>query len=479
MKDYVQAYSSMRISRSYARKYGSKMMPKLRWAFLLVTGISFLFATTCQSHAASEKLAVKAGKIITFTGDVLNGGAILIENGKIKAIGKDIKIPYDFWVIDAPNSIVIPGMVECFTARGLDQPNESIAVAPWLDVYDAIDPSSFYFEEALRDGITTLLISQGYNTVIGGVARAVRPIGMTPDEMTVRSDAGIILSFAPKSGYDRMIQMATLRESFRELEVYLDRLAEKKYEDKLKKDKKTIDGAPKEAIKLGRPLIKDDDIDFKHLNLVRLKRGELIPFLYCATPIDVVHAVDTATENGFINKAVFVVANACYKAVDVIKATGRPVILHPNMVHIEVNPLTGEEKEIFIPLVYHKAGVPYAIRSDHSREFGVRYLWYQAARLVRNGIPRDDALKAITLSPAQAVGLDDRVGALACGLDGNLLILSSDPLEGDAWVEKVIIEGKLVYEIEKDYRLKELMTGDETPPENAKKENGSKSKEKE
>lgn len=443
------------------------MMPKLKWAFVLFS-MGLILCASLQ--AAPDKMAVKAGRIITGHGEDIINGTILIEGGKIKAIGKDLEIPYDFWVVDAKDSVVFPGMVQAFTSSGLDQSNESLPVTPWLNVYDAIDPSSSHFENALRDGVTTLFVSQGGNTVISGLARAVKPIGMTPDEMTVKPDAGLLLSFAPKSRSDRLVQMATFRETFRELEAYLDKLGEKKYEEKIKKEEKTLDVAPKEARKLGRELIKDEDLDFKHKNLVRLKRGEFLAILYCAAPIDVAHAIDTAKEQGFLDQSVFLLGPACYKAADLIKESGRPVILTSTMVYTKKDPISGDEEEIFTPLVYHKAGIPFAVTAQATSAFGTQYLWYQAARLVRNGIPREVAIKSITSIAAQVTGLDKRVGAMAPGLDGNLLILSSDPLEGNAWVQKVVIEGKLVYELEKDYRLKELITGKEIKSDSKDKE---------
>ena len=86
---------------------------------------------------------------------------------------------------------------------------------------------------------------------------------------------------------------------------------------------------------------------------------------------------------------------------------------------------------------------------------GQRYLWYQAAALVRFGIPRDVALKSVTLVPARALGLEKSKGSLEVGKDGDLLVLTADPLSGQAWVDTGVIEGKVVYERRTDRRLAE------------------------
>ncbi len=423
----------------------------------------------------ANKIALKAGRIITVIDDDIAPGVILIEDGKIKAVGdKDLEIPFDFWVIDASDKVVFPGMVEAHTSQGMsgyiNRTNENLPVVPFTSVFDGIDPSVLYFEDALRDGVTTILISQGNNTVIGGMTRIVRPIGLTVDEMTVKADTGLKLSFTPMSGQDRLTQMALFRETFRELAEYKKNLAESKYEKDLEKKEETLKVPPEEAAKKGVELLEDADFDFKHLNLERLATGRLPAFVWCAEPMDVGNAVKIAKENGFLNRVIFVLGNECYKAVDEIKATGRPVVLESNMVYREEDPLTGEETEVFVPLAFYEAAIPFAITSNPYDSYGARYLWYQAARLVRNGIPRAEALKAITFTAASMIGVGNRLGAILPNYDATLLVLTGDPMSIGTWVDKVLIEGRVVYEREKDYRLKELLTGKKKAEEEEEKE---------
>lgn len=442
-------------------------MPKNFWIIPLVAACLLWGFAPDSAAADRDKLAIKAGRIITLAGDDLENGTILIAHGKIEAVGKDLEIPYDYWLVDLPDKVIFPGMVQAITSRGMDRSNESLPVTPFLNVFDAIDPSSTSFEEALRNGHTSIHVAQGSNTVIGGLSRVVRPIGMDVHEMTVAADAGIVVSFAPKSGFDHMVQMATLRETFRELDDYLNKTGEALYEKKLKDEDKEIDVGPDEAARLGREMIKDEDLDFKHLNLFRLITGRLKAFLYCSSPLDVVHALDMAKKEGFFENSVLVLGNACYKALDLIKASGLPVILQSNMVFVKKDPLTGEEEDIFVPALFHDAGVKFSVTADSRRSFGARYLWYQAARLIRNGMPRADALTAITTTPASALGLGERLGAIQPGFDANLLVLNGDPLDAETWVEKVFIDGCMVYEREKDYRLKDLIEGEEIVVEEA------------
>ena len=105
----------------------------------------------------------------------------------------------------------------------------------------------------------------------------------------------------------------------------------------------------------------------------------------------------------------------------------------------------------------HDAGLLYALQPNPNSSLAERFLTYQAARCVRHGMPRQAALKAITLNPAKILGIDDQLGSLEVGKTGNVVILSGDPLDFNTWVEKAYIDGILTYDRTKDARLKELL----------------------
>ena len=427
--------------------------------------------------APPAKVALKGGRIIPVVGQEISNGTLLMEQGKITAVGADVEIPYDAMVVDVAGKVLFPGMIEPHSSSGMDRPNENLPVAPYLDVYDAIDPSSPYFEDALRDGVLAIHVIQGNNCVIGGLSRLLHPIGLTPDEMTIRPSIALKLSASPKSGFDRMTQMATLREAFLDLEDYLQRLAEQRYEAKLKEEggargkgpeakgegrgaggeAQQIDVPPEEAAKRGRELVRDEHLDDKHRNLVKLKDGRLDAWIYCDAATDVGPAVQTAKENGFLKRTVLVLGTEAYRAVEELKQAGRPVVLSAELVHQERDPITGELRETFVPKVIHEAGLAFALQPNLNASLAEQYLTYQAARCVRHGIPREAALRAITLNPARMLGVEDRLGSLEVGKAGYVLVLSGDPLDFNSWVEKAYIDGILAYDRAKDVRLKELL----------------------
>ena len=423
---------------------------------LLIASLFCILVTNSRA-APPAKVALQGGRIIPIVGPEIPAGTLLIEHGKITAIGEKVDVPYDAMVVDVSGKVLFPGMISPHTSRGLDRANENLPVAPYLDVYDALDPSSLTFEDALRDGVLALHIIQGDSCVIGGLSRLVHPIGRTPDEMTIRPSIALKLSTSPKSGSNRMTQMATLREAFLELDFYLENLAEKRYEEEQKKEKKEIDVGPEEARKRGSKLIRAEDLDDRHRNLVELTEGRMDAWVYCGAATDVGPAIATAKKNGFLDHTVFVLGTEAYRAVNELKESGRPVVLAPELVHQERDPITGDLSETFIPTVISDAGLLFALQPNADSSLAERFLNYQAARCVRHGMPRQKALEAITLNPAKILGVADRLGSLEVGKAGYVVVLNGDPLDFNTWVEKAYVDGILAYDRTKDVRLKELL----------------------
>jgi imidazolonepropionase-like amidohydrolase len=422
-----------------------------------------------------EKVALTNVRIIPVVGEVIPKGTVLIERGKIAALGASVDVPYDARVFDLAGKTVFPGMIVAHTWFGLDVSNESRPIVAHLDVYDAIDPSQAFFEDCLRNGVTAVHVMQGNDTVIGALSRVVRPIGLTVSEMTIAEGQRLKVSVAPRSGSDRMLQMALLREAFLELDDYLSGVAEQRYEEKLKEEDRKIDVGPAEARQRGRELIRAEDIDDQHRNLLRLRYGGQVQvagaagaklfgplgaFIYCAAAMDIAPAVKFAKEHGFFDQTVFVIDSDCHKAVDELKAAARPLVLSAELFHRQTDPLTGKITETFVPKKLYDAGLQFAVvPGDASLAEGL--LNYQAARLTRHGIPRDEALRAITLNPARILGLEERLGSLEVGKDASVVVFSGDPLDFKSVVELVFIDGIPAYDREKDVRLRRLLTTEE------------------
>jgi imidazolonepropionase-like amidohydrolase len=436
-------------------------------ALAAVLGLSAALA----AGDAPEKVALTGGRIIPVVGPPIENGTILIERGKIVAVGTDVEVPYDARVFNVKGKIVFPGMVNAHSWRGTDSANEARPVTPQLSVYDSLDPSQLYFEDCLRLGITAVNVMPGNNTVIGGLGRVVRPIGLTVAEMTIAEGSFLKLATTARRGFDRMVQMAMLREAFLELDDYLAKVAEQRYEQQLEEDEKKIDVGPAEARKRGLKLIRAEDIDDQHLNLLRLTGGQvrlgeeegptifkpLGAFVFCNEAMDIAPAVELARANGFFDRTVLVLGGECYKATDELKLAARPVILPPELTYSETDPLTGERHETFVPKHIYDAGLLFALVPGDDQLYAERMPTYQAAQCVRHGIPRDEALRAITINPARILGLERRLGSIEPGKDADLVVFSGDPLDFNSVVERVFIDGIPAYDRDKDLRLKRLL----------------------
>ena len=448
--------------------------------------VATLTLAVAAPSVANDKVAVKAGMVHTLTGDPIENGVVVIEGGRITAVGApdQVQIPWDAVVLDLPDLVAAPGWVEAHTASGMDRANETIDVAPFLNIRDSIDPVSFYFEDCLRSGITTVNVQQGEQTVIAGVGMVVKPFGMTVEEMLVLPNSGVKMSASPKSGKSRATQAQALREAFIELRTHLSQLVQEKRDGN--------DRARREALYQGRDLtgergkgramsskawnidglelVPRGEIDEKQEPLLDVVEGNLPVYFNCAAPMDVRLALEIAGDNGFTHRTVlFLASSSCWKAADLIAMAGVPVILGPSLTHTERDPITEEEVETFVPDVMKEKGITWALSSRNSTN---ESLWFQVATCVANGMDRGEAIAAATTVPAGILGLSDRVGSLKPGADGNLVLYSGDPLSITSFVEHVVIEGRHVYDRSKDVRSRLLLEGVQPDNTAAEPENG-------
>ena len=336
---------------------------------------------------------------------------------------------------------------------------------------DQDDPVNATIENYLRSGVTTINIQQGPACVIGARGHVVKPVGRTVEEMSVKPRAGIVLSAAPKRGKSRATQAQALRGAFTGLKRYL--------KDTVADAKAGNDYAKREAMYQGREADEDSskgrdldcsawkiegmklvprwEIDEKQAPLVSLVEGKIPAFIYCGGAMDVRVAIEVAESNGFLHKTTLVVSGDCDRAASWIAERGVPVILTGSLTRSEIDEETDEMEDIFIPKVYADAGVRFALRSNNPT---TQSLAYQAARCVSHGMSREDAMRAISVTPAEILGVAKRVGSLSVGMDGNVVLYTADPFSVEGVVERVIIEGEAVYDRATDARVRHLEQGE-------------------
>ncbi len=416
---------------------------------------------------SDAQLAIRGGTVITMEeGREITNGVILIRDGRIEAVGENLDIPVDYKVVDATGQVVMPGFVDVHSSGGMGQANERNSNVPFLTVLDTIDPASTFFEECRRNGITTAAIVPGNSTMIGGQAAVLKTAGSFVGDMAQTRLVGIKLSMQPPQG-SRMSHMATLR---RELDkAKKAKAGEKEEEAKSPEEKPAEDsagsGSQEEAGEGGgesggettaAPTSEQTQQGLEVLG--KLIGGELIAYIWCENAMDVGQALRLVDE--YELKPVMVLGKDCDRAANMLAQRKLPVVLDAELVFWREDPRTREEEKIVTPKIFGDAGMSYMFQADTNPSrstLGSNYLWYQAATAVKYGLSRDDAIAACTRLPATTLGIDGQVGSIAVGKDADIVILTGDPLATKTWVDKTIVRGEVVYEREKDDRLRRLM----------------------
>lgn len=215
--------------------------------FLAAVAVVALATSNLQ---AQKPLAFKGAKIITMAGETIEDGTIVFRDGKIAAVGADVKVPVEARVIDASDKVIMPGFVEAHTSSGMSQANETNPVVPYVSVIDSIDPMNAYFRSARRNGVTTVRVVPGNSTLIGGQAAVIKTGGEFIDDMVLKSDAGVKISLRPVSG-SRMGHLAKLRKALDEAKRKLDKKNEANKEKEDEKEEKEKDEKKDAAKKKG------------------------------------------------------------------------------------------------------------------------------------------------------------------------------------------------------------------------------------
>lgn len=401
-----------------------------------------------------DQVAVKAGKILPITGPAIDDGVVLIQNGRITKIGKaaDVEIPWAAKVIDATGKTVLPTWVVAHSQGGQRGFNENMQNVPWLTVADAIDPAHVYFEDCLRNGVGTVHVLPGNQTLLGGQGMVVRPFGRTVEDMAVASNTGVKLSLFA-SGGGRLQQIRKLRRALADLREYLADFDRRKAEF----DKEKAAGA------IAADKTWTEEIDRTKKPGVDLVQKKAKGWLYVPSFAEVDEAMRLSQELDLV----VVLGPNIDEAVGMLAKLGKTVVLDEMLEYFETDEETQKEKKFCSAKLLADAGVPFVLTLGQSGP--ASYAWWQLGTCVRNGIDRQKALEALTIAPAKLLGLDGQIGSLAEGKLGNLQILTGDPLQATSWVETVVLEGEVVYERDKDPRLQYLF---ETEREKQKKAAG-------
>ncbi|MGD9317554.1 MAG: amidohydrolase [Anaerolineae bacterium] len=398
-------------------------------------------------------IAITNGRLMTITQGTLEPGTVLTEGGRIVAIGEEVIIPEDAEIYDATGKVVMPGLIDAHCHVGLwpegvgwehsDGNEMTDPITPHLRALDAVHPDDPAFKELVAAGVTTVLTGPGSGNVIGGQWVCLKTLPRpTVEQMVLLEPAGMKMALGenPKRVYGedkktpstRMGNAAVLRAALVDAGNYSEKW--RRYEADQAAYQAKAEAGDTEA---EPPKLPERDLKLEALGKV-LSR-EMKARVHAHRADDMLTAIRIAEE--FNLDLTLEHATEGYKIADILAAKEIPVTAGPilfSRLKYELKDMTPRN-----PGLMSKAGVQVAIQTDEMS--AVRYLTINAALAVREGMPEEEALKAITINPAKIIGVDDRVGSLEMGKDADIVVFSGHPFDYQAVAELVLVDGDVAY----------------------------------
>jgi len=382
-------------------------------------------------------IAVVDGKIYTMAGAPIDKGVLLIEDGKILDVGEELEIPTDCQIIDAKGKFVFPGFIDAHTHVGIfeevigevgEDGNEwTDPVTPHLRAIDAVNPRDKAFEDAVKGGITCVFTGPGSANVIGGQSIAIKTHGHIIDKMVVKAPAGLKVAFGenPKRVYGEQKKMPSTRMGTAAL-LRETLVKAQNYKAKLESEISNPDKVIERDLKLE---ILCDVLDKKIPIRAHAHRADdILTAIRIAREFDVNIVIEHCTEGHLI--------------AEVLAEYNIPAVVGPSLVSRAKYEL--KDVSFATPGLLANKGVKVALITDHP-VIPVQYLPICAALAVKEGMREEDALAAITINPAEIIGISDQVGSLEKGKDADVVIWDGFPLDIKARPSHVIIDGKIVF----------------------------------
>lgn len=381
----------------------------------------------------------------TISGPVIENGSVLVRDGKIVAVGKNLDAPEGYKIIDVTGKQIYPGMIDSASLLGREAISESSPVAkktelinPQLRASDAVRPDDDQIAAARSNGITTVVVMPT-GDLLSGQMSLVHLEGPSVDKMQVTAESAIHLEFPAivthplkpheadeddddprplpeipyeeaKAAYDQ--KMAALLSFFKEARGY--------------RQAKLANAG-------------DFEVNSKYEAFLPVLDGKLPLFVTAVRAPAIREAIQFADEQKI--RIVLADSYEAYKVVDEIRAHDIPVVLGP-VLQLPINPDDPYDRSFTIPAALWKAGITFSIGTFSARHS--RDIPYQAAAGVPFGLPQEEAYKAVSLNAAKIFGVANRLGSIDEGKTADLIVVDGDPLEAKSHVDMVFIDGRPV-----------------------------------
>lgn len=397
---------------------------------------------TGPAAPAGRDVAVVGGRVVPVLGEVVERGTVLVRDGRIVAVGRaeDVPVPDGVPVHDATGRWVLPGFVEPHGHLGVWEDGEGAAGQDTNDMVDpntarlramdGLNPADIAFVDALGGGVTSVVVKPGSGNVIGGRTVAVKSWGRTVDDMCFREPASLksALGENPKRVYGEQKKLPSTRMGVASIiREALDKARHHRQLVRRAHDNGDVPPAP----------------DHTSETLLLALDGVVPWCQHAHRADDIATALRLAREYGY--RLVLNHATEGHLLAGELAAAGVPCVVGPTIVSrlkVELR-----RRTLRTPALLHEAGVEVALTTDHP-VVPIGFLVHQATFAVKEGLPAEEALRAITVNPARFLGLDDRVGSLTPGLDGDVVVWDGDPLDVMSRALTTYVEGRRVYDFD-------------------------------
>src|ERR1700722_11793776 len=418
----------------------------LRLVPMIAAMCSFCLSASAQSQLPSS-YALTHAKIFTLAGAPIEDGTLITKDGKIAAVGASVEVPAGAQVIDAKGLQIYPGLFDPVTQMGLSEisavsatvdSTETGAYNPDVVAATAVSPSSEHIPVTRAAGITEVLAvpdsggfdGGGSRGGIGGQASPIHLSGWTMNDMLIKKSVGMVVSWPVIE--TRTMDFATFS---RKEKPFTE--AKQDYEKQVNELTDYLERARHYAQAMGHGGPSDFRRDLKLEALAPVVRGQLPVLVFANRAREIRNAVEFCDKQKL--KMILAGGEEAYKVKDLLRSKGIPVILRPTL-SLPIDEDDAYDRLLSHPAELAAAGGRFAFgRFDNS--FPAR-LGQQAANAVADGLPYDEALKAVTVYPAEIFGVADQVGTLETGKIANIIVTNGDPLELSTEVKFLFIRGQ-------------------------------------
>ena len=416
------------------------MKTKIVIAAMLVASSAFAQSVIINSPGRKPLVAIRNATIVPVTSAAIPNGTIVFDHGVITAVGANVAIPANATVIDGTGLFVYPGLIDSGSHVGLEEISAVPGTVDTAELGDinpnaraeiAVNPHSNVIPVTRVNGITTV-VTEPEGGIISGSSAMIQLAGWTPQEMTLKAPLAMHIHF-PRlrtNSFDEVPQdEEAAKEAAKNYTKQIDKLRD------VFKDAQAY--AKATAARTNHPDIKRNDRDVILEALVPVVEGREPVVMHANLERDIRAALKFADE--FKLKVILADAEDVARVIPELKSRNIPVILGPIL---SLPPREDDPYDLVFTnaKTLNDAGIPFAIQSQDAHN--ARNLPYQAAACAAFGLPKDVALRSVTIAPAQIFGLADKIGSLETGKLANIIMTDGDPLEIVTHVRRLFIGGE-------------------------------------